>query len=258
MNEAAKILGQARRDKTGVSLAASLVPTSEDEAYGVQAALHAWQLEQGQGAIAGYKIGCTTPVMQEIVGVPSPVFGGVLDSNVYQDEAALPFADFQQVGIECEIAVQLAYDLAASDDPYDREQIEQAIGACRVAIEIVDNRYGDFLSLPAPLLVADDFFQSACVLGPQITDWRGLDLAAVEGRTFVNGKFAGSGPGLEVLGHPLEAVVWIANRLSGLGRGLKAGQFILTGSLVAVQWLDATGEAVVSIDGLGDVRATFS
>ena len=61
------------------------------------------------------------------------------------------------------------------------------------------------------------------MLGVEVKDWRGLALAAVEVRTFVNSNLRGIGFGSEVLGHPLEVVVWIANRMASLGRGLKAG-----------------------------------
>lgn len=258
MSDAARLLGEARRDNTGIYLPGELVPENEDRAYSVQADLHAWQERQGQGRVAGYKIGCTTPLMQEIVGVPNPTFGGVLENRVFQGEATFPFSDFQKPGIECEIAVRLCADLPASGAPYGRARVENAIGACMAAIEVVDNRYGDFLSVPAPVLIADDFFQSACILGTEVKDWRGLNLAETEGRTYINGRFAGSGPGSEVLGHPLEAVAWLANRLAGLGRELKEGDFILTGSLVAVQWLEGVpAEATISLDGLGDVRVMF-
>jgi len=258
VSEAANILGRARLGNTGVSLAANLVPVNEDDAYRVQAALHEWQNAQGQGPVRGYKIGCTTAVMQEIVGVPNPCFGGVVESTVHQGSGNFNAKDFQRVGIECEVAVRLSSDLPASETLYDMSQIEAAIGACMAAIEVVDNRYGDFLSLPATVLIADDFFQSACVLGAEVTDWRGLDLAAVEGRVYIDGSQQGSGLGAEVLGHPLQAVLWLANRMSALGRGLKAGEFILTGSLTPVQLLDtAPARAVISIDGLGDVQALF-
>jgi len=258
VSEAAEMLGQWRLANRPVSLPEDLAPLDEDQAYGVQKSMHKWLEDHDHGPLGGYKIGCTTKTMQDIVGVPNPTFGGVMAPRVYQDEATFNFSDFQQVGIECEVAFRLSADIPASGAPYDRAIISAAIGACMAAIEVVDNRYGDFLSVPAPVMIADDFFQSACVLGTEVKDWQGLDLAAAEGRTFVNGKLAGSGFGSDVLGHPLDAVVWIANRMASLGRGLKAGQFILTGSLVAVQWPEqAPVEAVISIDGLGDVGVKY-
>ena len=251
---AAVHLGELRRSLQPVTFPDDLHPDTEDEAYAVQAALHRWQRDNDQGEIVGYKIGCTTPVMQEILQIDSPAFGGVLDNRIFRDQAAFSFADFHRPGIECEIAIRLATDLTADGAPYTRETVMPAIGACMAAIELVDNRYGDFLSIGAPSMMADDFFQSACIVGTEVTDWHGLDLAAVEGRTFINGKLVGSGPGSDVLGHPLEAVAWLANRFASMGRDLKAGNIIMTGSLTAVQWIDvAPAEAMISIDGLGDV-----
>jgi len=254
INRAAAYLGEARRTRQPVAFPQELRPDGEDDAYAVQAALHRWQRDNGQGDIAGYKIGCTTPVMQEILQIDNPAFGGVLDRRIYRHRATFPFTEFLEPGIECEIAVRLAADLPPRGAPYDRDAVTPAIGACMAAIELVDNRYGDLSSAGTPVMMADDFFQSACILGTEVTDWQRLDLAAVEGRTFINGKLAGSGPGSDVLGHPLQAVAWLANRFSAQGRSLEAGNLIMTGSLTAVQWIEAgPAEATISIDGLGDV-----
>lgn len=251
---AAAHLGDLRQRGQPVAFPDDLRPDTEDDAYAIQAALHQWQRAGGQGDLAGYKIGCTTPVMQEILQIPNPAFGGVLARNVFRDRAEIPFANLRKPGIECEIAMRLAVDLPPGGAPYTRETVSPAIGACMAAIELVDNRYGDFLATGAPVMMADDFFQSACILGAEVTDWRNFDLADLEGRTFVNGKLAASGPGSDVLGHPLEAIVWLANKFSGQGRSLKAGSIIMTGSLAAVQWIDASpADIMISIDGLGDV-----
>ncbi len=256
--EAASLLGQARLSNSGVSLPENLIPANEDDSYAVQSLVYKWLESQGQGRFRGYKIGCTAAKMQEMLGVPHPAFGCVLENNTFYDEATFRVKDYQRVGVECEIAVEMASDLPASQAPYDYFSVEAAIGPCRAAIEIVDNRYGDFLSTPAVVMMADDFFHSACVLGPEVRGWRDLDLAQVEGRTFIDGRLADCGPGSQVLGHPLETVVWLANRLATLGRELKAGEFILTGTLAGVQWIDsAPADTVISIDGLGDVKAAF-
>ncbi len=65
------------------------------------------------------------------------------------------------------------------------------------------------------------------------------DLAAMQGRAFINGTLAGEGTGADVLGHPLHALAWLANHLAARGDGLEAGQLVLTGSLVKTVWLKA-------------------
>jgi len=251
---AASWIAAARRDKALVLPPDALRPADEDAAYAVQAALHAVEQAGGKGARIGYKIGCTTPIMQRAVGIDSPAYGGVLARNVFRGRGDFSFGDFHMPGIECEIAVRLERDLPTARAPFTRADIDNAVGACMAAIELVDNRYGDFKVCPAPVLIADDFFQVACVLGAEVSDWRTLDLAAAEGRTFVDGRLCGTGLGADVLGHPFAAVVWLANRLADRGESLKAGEFVLTGSLVSVQWIDkAPCNVAISIDGLGEV-----
>jgi 2-keto-4-pentenoate hydratase len=60
------------------------------------------------------------------------------------------------------------------------------------------------------------------------------------------------------MGHPLDALVWLANGLSAQSRGLEAGQVVLTGSVVATQWLTAAATVEVEVDGLGRLRLGFA
>jgi len=83
------------------------------------------------------------------------------------------------------------------------------------------------------------------------------DLLEVTGRALINGKEAGRGTGADVLGHPHQALAWLANHLAAEGKGLHAGQIVLTGSLVKTIWLNAGDVVVMELQGLGRVGATF-
>ena len=257
---AARLIGEARRDGRRVGpLPADCIPENEADGYAVQSALHAWLTDAGSGGLMGYKVGSTTPVMQEILGIPHPASGGVMAKNVYHGDAAFDSGTFQNVGIECEIAVRISSDTVVGRADHDRFSIAEHVGACMAAMEIVDNRYGDFKTAGVPLMIADDFFHAACVLGPEMQAWNDLDLAALEGRTIIDGTTVGTGLGAAVMGHPLEAVAWLANALALRGQHLAEGQFVLCGSFVAVHWIDAyPTEAVVEVSGLGSVGARFA
>jgi 2-keto-4-pentenoate hydratase len=60
------------------------------------------------------------------------------------------------------------------------------------------------------------------------------------------------------MGHPFEALAWLANLRARSGLGLRAGEFVLLGSVVETRWVSAGDEVVVAIEGLGEVRATFA
>src|SRR5215469_763081 len=140
----AQAIASMRRSRTPLkTLPAWSAPRDEAEGYLVQRALHDLLLPQ-TGALVGYKIGCTSKVMQEYLDIPHPCGGGVFERGVHDSGVRLNTADFVRVGVECEIA---------------------AIEAYMPAIEVVDDRYEQWETLGAPTLIADDFFAACCVLG---------------------------------------------------------------------------------------------
>ena len=232
-------------------------PGDETTAYAVQDALHDLLSAAGLGLVAGHKIGCTTPVMQAFLRIPNPCAGGVFAATVHQSPARLRHVDFLHVGVECEVVVRLDRDLPPSAAPFSRDSVAQAVGACMPGMEIVDDRYVDYKSLDTPTLIADDFFDAGCVLGQSVEDWRRLDLTALIGVTRINGTEVGRGCSADVMGHPFEALAWLANNLARRGRGLRAGEFVFTGSVVETKWVNRGDRVAMAIDGLGTVEAVF-
>ena len=254
---AAQVIAAARRGRAPLAaLAPEIVPGNEADGYRVQRALHDLLLPQ-TGPLVGYKIGCTSAVMQQYLDIPHPCSGGVFERGVQRSGEKLRFGDYVRVGVECEIAVRLARDLAPGEAPFTAETVTAAIDAYHPAIEIVDDRYVRWETAGAPTLVADDFFAAGCVLGAPVSRRDAPDLLDVVGRAMINGEEAGRGTGADVLGHPHHALAWLANRLAAEGRGLHAGQIVLTGSLVKTVWLNAGDAVVMELDGLGTVTASF-
>jgi 2-keto-4-pentenoate hydratase len=255
---AAQIIATNRRNRSRLhSLPADLAPQSEAEGYRIQRAVHDLLLPSA-GAMVGYKIGCTSAVMQQYLNIPHPCGGGVLARGVHDSGASLQMRDYVRVGVECEIAVRLGHDLRPAQAPFTAEAVAGAIEAYHPAIEIVDERYADWPSLGAATLVADDFFAAGCVLGKPVARSAAPDLLSVVGRAIVNGAEAGRGTGADVLGHPHNPLVWLANHLAEEGRGLRAGQIVLTGSLVKTIWLDAGATVTMDLSGLGAVEVRFT
>ncbi len=255
---AAKFIATARRSRAKLdALPADISPASEAEGYQVQRALHDL-LRPQIGSLIGYKIGCTSKVMQEYLEIPHPCGGGVFEKVVHDSGAKLTASDYVRVGVECEIAVKLARDLLPTEQPFTGEWMGEAVEAYYPAIEIVDDRYVKWETLGAPALIADDFFAAGCVLGTPVARASAPDLSKVTGRAIIDGKEAGRGTGADVLGHPHHALAWLANHLAAEGRGLHAGQIVLTGSLVKTVWLNAGDHVRMELEGLGEVEATFA
>jgi 2-keto-4-pentenoate hydratase len=255
---AAQVIAVARRNGTPLKpLAADVAPKTEADGYLIQRAVHDLLLPR-VGARVGYKIGCTSAVMQQYLNIPHPCGGGIFERGVHDSGAALRAADFVKVGVECEIAVRLARDLAPSAGPFTADSVAPAIEACLPAIEIVDDRYADWQTLGAPTLVADDFFAAGCVLGKPVARSAAPDLLQITGRAVVNGVEAGQGTGADVLGHPHNALAWLANHLAADGKSLRAGELVLTGSLVKTVWLKAGDAVMMELAGLGSAKVTFT
>jgi 2-keto-4-pentenoate hydratase len=229
-------------------------PRDSDEAYAVQAALDdALGTARGDAQV-GWKIGCTTPTMQEYLGIHEPAAGRIRASTVQTGPGSVRHADLCRPGVECELAVRLARDLAGDAD---RAEATAAIGAVMAAIEIVDDRYVDWRALAAPTLTADDFFGAGCVLGREDVGWRDLDLGRVSASMRVNGREIGAGVGADILGDPLAALVWLVN---GPARetGLPAGSIVMLGSLVQTHWVERGDVVRIENDPFGSVSVSFS
>ncbi|WP_166831457.1 2-keto-4-pentenoate hydratase [Thalassoroseus pseudoceratinae] len=231
------------------------------DAMAIQSRLHELLTEAGRGEVVGTKIGCTTPVMQAYLGMAHPCAGGIFESTVLQHSGEVSFDRFLHVGVECEIAVRIGKSIQPRDHSYGREEIAHHVEAVFAAIEIVDDRYVDFANREPDwrTWVADDFFGAGLVLGPPVTDWQTLDLASVHGEMRINGTSVGDGVGRDIInGHPLEALVWLANSESARQREIPAGWLIALGSVVQTQWVSRGDLVSVHFADLGEAAVRFA
>lgn len=238
------------------ALAPELRPPDTDAAYALQHALHRHLQAHGFAQPTGFKIGCTTGVMQRYLRIEHPCAGGVFAHTVRQRDARFAHADFCRVGVECELAVTLGGNLDGTAR-YTRHDVGHAIDVVMAAIEVVDDRWIDYTAVDTPSLIADDFFGAGCVLGEPVRYLPHMDLAGIHGRMAVNGHGVGEGVGADILGHPLEALAWLANARARAGMHLARGQFVLLGSVVKTCWLAPGDRVEVELAGLGTASARF-
>ena len=234
-------------------------PRSEREAYAIQDVFQA-RMEAVRGSVVGYKIAYTNAMMRERSGVTAPCSGRILSNGVLHSPAFVLRDDFVRLGVECEVAVKIASDIPASDAPYSRSEIADAIEWLATAFEVIDGRPAADAEGQDPALkaIVTNISNAGAALGDPVTNWRDIDLTASVGSLVVNGDLIGEGVGADVLGHPVEPVAWLANNLAGLGKSLEAGAIVLTGSFVPPYMLDAGDVAIVAIDGLGEARLEVS
>ncbi len=231
----------------------ALFPKTLDDAYAIQKELHCL-LSSLWGPLAGYKLAYTTPVMQERAGLNHPVLGGVFQKTILRSPVVLNFTEYVNLGIELEVGVTLGQDLPPSGAPYSRESVAAAVAEVATAFEIVDLRTPADLSVDERTLmgVAVNILNSGVILGDPVADWQSLDLVNCKGVMTINREPVGEGYGRDVMGHPLEPLAWLANELSARNHPLKAGDTVITGSLIPPTPLGFASEARVAIEGLGE------
>src|SRR5215471_8583255 len=195
-DKAERIVELFRSRRPTETLPAELYPADLDEAYAIRNAFQEIEETSGRGAIAGYKIGLTTPVMQRLCGIAEPCYGAIFAREVHHCRAELAAGDYCRLGVETEIAFRLGDDLSQSADP---DSIAAAVESCMAAIELIEDLRYDYKRLDAPAMVAGNVWNAGVVLGTPVTDWRSRDLAQATARLSINGREIGSGRGADVM-----------------------------------------------------------
>jgi len=211
-------------------------------------------MSEAAGAPAGYKIGLTSARMQKMCGIDQPVAGVVLASRVAQSGVVLQARRYHHVGLEFEVGVRLGRDLPRGEAPFTRDRVAQAVGGVCAAVEVVDDRSADYSTLDALSLIADNSWNAGAVLGAFSGSWDNLEAAT--GIVRLNGQEIDRGYGRDVLGHPFVPLTWLANHLAEAGGALRAGDVVLTGSLIPTRFPKEAGAFRFDLAGIGAVELT--
>lgn len=257
INKATKYIYDCRiNNKKFYSIPFDCIPKNEEDSYLIQKNLHKMFDKTFKDKVIGMKIGCTTPIMQKYLNIKTPCAGRIRSKNCFSSYIQVPFDDFVKVGVECELAVSLSSDLYFKNQISD-DYLYNTIDKVIAAIEIVDDRYYDWNSLGANQLIADDFFNSGCVLGDSISINKLKDLKKLEGIMYINNKTVGTGTGIDIMGNPIAALRWIIGRKDIIEDFLPRGSIVLLGSMVQTKWLHKGDEVKVLISEIGESSVRF-
>lgn len=226
-----------------------------EDAYRIQQAFVARKVASG-GKVKGYKVGLTSKAMQDFAGTTEPDFSAVTDDLFVPEATPIPMARFFAPMIEMEIAFVMKEPLKGPGVlPVD---VIRATDFVLPAIEIVDFRVERGPGLNVIDNIADLAFCGAVVLGANPRRLDQIDIRRVQGAIYKNGTKELEGEASAVLGNPVTAVAWLANKLSEFGTSFEPGDTILTGSFVRVLPVAAGDEFTCRFDqGLGEVSTRF-
>lgn len=235
-------------------LSARYPQLSIDDAYAIQQRLMTHRLAAGERVI-GKKIGVTSRPVMEMLGVFQPDFGWLTDAMSHHDGQAIDSAGLIQPKAEGEIAFLLRKRLQGPG--VTTAQVLAATEGVMACFEIVDSRVRDW-KIRIQDTIADNASCGAFVLGDRLVDVRGLDLRTCGMVLEKNGEVTCTGAGAAALGHPAQAVAWLANTLGPRGIALEPGEIVLSGALAAMVPVKAGDQLRVSIGGIGGCTVRFA
>jgi len=253
-------LHTARRDVTTVRQISLRHPEmTVVDAYAVQQSLVARMLAEGR-TVVGRKVGLTSMPMQRSMGISEPDYGVITDDMVFPSGGEIEATRFNYPRVEIELAFILADRIegpgvTAGDVLRATSHISPSIEILDSRIEMTDAATGHRRTIVDT--VSDNAADAGMVLGPGIldpSDFRPRDLSAL---LYINGIIEETGVASAVLGHPAQAVAWLANKLGEYGQALESGQVVLSGSLTQSVPVRAGDVVHGDFGGMGAVTCRF-
>ena len=254
INAIAGELLTAEKDKAPVAPLTTRFPgITVPEAYAVQLEIIRRKVASG-AVIVGKKIGLTSKAMQDMFGVREPDYGHILNTAVIPEGQPVSMGTMIQPRVESEICFVLKQGLKGPG--VNVAQVLSATQGIIPSFEIIDSRIKDW-KIKVQDSIADNASNAGVVLGGKITRLRDIDLRLIGLVLEKNGEIVSTAAGAAVLGNPAEAVAWLANKLAEYGVDLKAGEFIMSGSLTAALSAEAGSSFKATFDHIGTVSVRF-
>ncbi len=220
--------------------------TSRDEAYAIQD-----RMLTHIGRAAGWKVGRAKTS-------PEPYCAPIPESRVIASGQTWPHGrDAPALRIEAEIAFILGHHIPAGAAPLSREDCLRHIRSIAPAIEVLGTRLDDVQAGDALWKLADLQATAGAVLGSELA-WQGQPLSPLELAIDCPGLAAESGLRPHPFGEPVDLLLWLVNHVAARRGGLRAGDFVITGSYCGILEITHSGTCKFTFRGIGEVRVTRS
>ncbi len=222
------------------------------EAYEIQTLVRDEKIRNGRKVI-GKKIGFTSQAMRKQFGINQSDYGNLFDDQIFNQGTPIRTMNLIDPRIEGEIAFVLEHDLVGPGITI--ADVFRATYGIMASIEIVDSRFGTGIKFEDS--IADNASCGGLVLGSSILSLEGVDLRYLGMFIERNGLLQSSGTAVEVMGNPLNAVAWLANKLAEHNTHLKAGDIILSGAITGAVPVTHGDILNVSFSKLGNIQLCF-
>ncbi|QDQ90185.1 2-keto-4-pentenoate hydratase [Rhodococcus sp. WB9] len=223
------------------------------DAYEIQLINIRRRLQDG-AKVVGHKVGLSSLAMQQMMGVDEPDYGHLLaDMEVFEDQP-VDTARLCFPRVEVEVAFVLGADLPGAG--CTEQDVLDATVAFAPSIELIDSRITDW-KITLPDTIADNASSAGFVLGKNRVRPADIDITAIDAVLTSNGETKAEGRSDAVLGNPVTAVAWLAQKVESFGVRLKAGDIVLPGSCTRAIDAHPGDHFRAEFSGLGSVSLQF-
>jgi len=247
-----KILVDAEKERSPIGPLSYLVPGGLNlgDAQEICEGNIQRRLDAGE-KIAGYKVGFTNIPVREKMGLPDSTYGYIMEPMVMESGCELQLDDLIASKIECEICFKLSKDLSGKG--LTAQDVLEATEGVSASFEICDARIKDW-KCPYPDIFADNGFSARIVLPGAWRPVGDVDLINETVALMQDDNKLAEGKGEMAMGHPANAVAWLAGKLADRGRSLQAGQIVMTGTLTPIMAIEKGATYVAKFSSLGEVK----
>ncbi|MGI6654197.1 MAG: 2-keto-4-pentenoate hydratase [Christensenellales bacterium] len=252
LHELAVALYNAQKTKTPIPpLTDQRDDLTIEDAYEIQQEVVQMKLADGY-KIIGKKIGLTSKEIRKQIGVFEPDYGIITSEGLLTDGGELYMSDFIAPRIESEIVFVLGKDITKDMYPVKASDIIDCTLGVAPALEIVDSRIQDW-RIKIQDTISDAASYAAIVTGSRLTPLKDLDLDIIGMAAYKNGELVQASCSAAVMGNPINAIIWLVNKMLSYGLEFKKGELLLSGSLTPVFDMQAGDHIQVKFDRLGSV-----
>ncbi len=205
------------------------------------------RLDAGEKSI-GWKVGFGAPASLKSLGLEMPLVGFLTDAVLQSSESTILVSGWTKPAAEPEVAVYLKEDLSAV---IDRETARESIGALGPAIELADV---NFPPQDVEAILAENIYNRHVILGKSDAMRAGCNLDGLVGRVSRNGQETATVTDLQAMtGNFIDIVQHVANLLLSMGEKVRAGDVIITGSVIPPLWIESTEEIRYQLDPIDNL-----
>lgn len=249
-HRAADLLWEAESDRAPIDPLTTIFPQIDVvDSYEIQLINIARKIDAG-AVVRGHKVGLSSPVMQEMMGVDEPDYGHLLDTMIVDQAHGIDTSGFCYPRIEVEVGYVLGATLPG--EGCTREDVLAATEYVVPTLELIDSRIKDW-KIGLADTIADNASSAGVILGAGRAAPGDLDLADIEAHLFRDGEKVATGNTSAVLGDPTWCVAWLARKVAGFGVTLEAGHLILPGSCTRAFDIAPGQHFTAEFIGLGSV-----